>query len=107
MFIWFTLQSRFIAKRLVIAALLQAVSTCLLVTVELSGVGLRHGCTTSWNMSKISVPSNTALALWASSNHECLFLRSRHWAGSLRRHCFETILINEPLRDGWVHEAEI
>jgi len=57
-------------------------------------------------MSKISIPSNTALALWAGSNHERLFLRGFYWEGSLRRH-FETILVNEPLRDGWLHEAEI
>src|SRR5579872_6280431 len=58
-------------------------------------------------MSKISVPSNTALALWARSNHERLFLRRCHWADSWRRHCFETILINQPLCDGWLHKAEI
>src|SRR5579864_7375006 len=58
-------------------------------------------------MSKIPVPSNAALALWARSNHERLFLRRRHWAGSRRRRRFETILINEPLCDGWIHKAEI
>jgi hypothetical protein len=41
------------------------------------------------------------------SNHERLFLRRRHWAGWQRRRRFETIHINEPLRDGWVHKAEI
>src|SRR5580692_1893833 len=83
------------------------VSTCLLMNTQMSGIALRHCSTTRWDMSKISVPSNTALAFWARSNHERLFLRGRHWAGSLGRHCFETILINEPLRDGWFHEAEI
>lgn len=59
-------------------------------------------------MSEISVPSNIALALWTRSNHERLFLRRRHWAGSpRRRYCFETILINEPLCDGWLHKAQI
>ncbi len=55
---------------------------------------------------KISVPPNTARALWAWSNHERLFLRGFNWEDSLRRR-FETILLNEPLRDGWIHEAEI
>ena len=57
-------------------------------------------------MSKVSVPSDAALALWARSNHERLFLRGLYWEGSLRC-CFETILVNEPLRDGWIHEAEV
>src|SRR5580704_9378753 len=85
----------------------EPVSTCLLTNTQLSGIALRHCSTTRWDMSKISVASNTALAFWARSNHERLFLRGRHWADSLGRHCFETILINEPLRDGWFHEAEI
>jgi hypothetical protein len=83
------------------------ISTRSLSNTQLPRITLRRYCTARWNMSKISVSSNTALALWARSNYERLFLRGRHWAGSLRRHCFETILINEPLRDGWVHEAEI
>ena len=85
----------------------QPVSTCLLVNAQLSRIALRHCSTTRWDMSKISVPSNTALALWARSNHERLFLRRRHWTGSWRRRFFEAILINEPLCDGWLHKAEI
>ena len=57
-------------------------------------------------MSKISVPSNSALALWAGSNHKRLFLRGFYREGSLR-HCFEAIFINEPFRDSWIHEAKI
>src|ERR1700674_970125 len=85
----------------------ELVSTCLLMDARMSGSSLRDCSTTRWDMSKISVPSNTALAFWARSNHERLFLRGGHLAGSLHRYCFETILVNEPLCDGWVHKAEI
>src|SRR6266704_2463488 len=88
-------------------AVVRLASTCLLINTQMSEIALRHRSTTRWDMCKISVPSNTALALWARSNHQRLFLRSRHWAGSLRRHRFETILINEPLCDGWLHKTQI
>src|ERR1700687_212905 len=108
MFVEFILRVAFDPQACVdCSAVLSSSSTCLLSNTQLSRIALRHWCATRWDMSKISVPANTALALWARSNHERLFLRGRHWGGSLRSHCFETILINEPLRDGWVHETEI
>jgi hypothetical protein len=85
----------------------EPISTSVLINPQVSGIALRHCSATRWDMPKVSVPSNNAFALWARSNRERLFLRGCYWAGSLSRYCFETILINEPLRDGWVHEAEI
>src|SRR5207244_4047678 len=108
MFVVFILEVSFIIKRVVVAVVLSAHLNLLADQRPTVGIALRYCSTTRWDMSKISVPSNSALALWARSNHERLLLRRRHWAGSLRRrYCFETILINEPLCDGWLHKAQI
>jgi hypothetical protein len=71
----FAMQGLFSIKRVMIAARLSAILTCLLINAQLFGIALRHCSTTRWDMCKISVPPDTALALWARSNHERLFLR--------------------------------